>query len=97
MPLNKEIKLNTLDLVLDMKNKTKHPNSGELCSLCNDRDETIIHMMIEYSKQSQKEYQTRQNWMGEVIYRELWKKLKFDDTTKWYMHKQESDQENETH
>ena len=34
---------------------------------------------------------------GLVIYWELCKKLKFDHTTKWYMHKLETVLENETH
>ena len=34
--------------------------------------------------------------VGNVIHWELCKKLKFDLTTKWYMHKTESVQENET-
>ena len=32
-----------------------------------------------------------------MIHRELCKKLKFDHTTKWYMHKLESLLENKTH
>ena len=35
--------------------------------------------------------------MGEVIHWELCKKLKFDHTTKWYMHNPTSVQENEMH
>ena len=34
-------------------------------------------------------------WAGMVIHMELFKKLKFDDSTKWYMHKQESALKNE--
>ena len=34
---------------------------------------------------------------GKVINLELCRKLKFDDTTQWYMHKSESVLENETH
>ena len=43
------------------------------------------------------EYETRYDWVGKVIYWELCKRLKFDRNTKWYVHKQESVQENETH
>ena len=41
--------------------------------------------------------ETRHNtWEGgEVIYKELCKKFKFDDTNKWYMHNPESVLENE--
>ena len=49
------------------------------------------------SNLTQKEYKTRHDWRGKVIYRDLCKKLKFDHTTKWYMLKQESFLENETH
>ena len=44
-----------------------------------------------------KEFKTRPDWDGEVIHFELCKKLKFDHTTKWYMHKSESVLENEIH
>ena len=37
------------------------------------------------------------DWMGKAIPRELSKKLKFDNSVKWYMHKPESVLKNETH
>ena len=37
------------------------------------------------------------DWVGKVIHWELCKKLNFDPTTKWYMHKSESVLKNETH
>ena len=40
-------------------------------------------------KLSQKEYETRHDWVGKVIHGELYKKLKLDHTTKWYIHKPE--------
>ena len=46
---------------------------------------------------SAKEYETRHDWVGKVIHWELCKKLKFDHTIKWYMHKSKSVQENEKH
>ena len=55
-----------------------------------DKNETIYHVISQCSK-------TWQNWVGKVIHRELCKKLKFDPTTLWYMHKLVSVQENETH
>ena len=39
---------------------------------------------------SAKEYKTRLDWVGELIHKELCKKLKFDHTTKWYVHNPES-------
>ena len=44
-----------------------------------------------------KEYKTRHEWVGKVIHRDLCKRLKFDHTTKWYMHKPESVLENKIH
>ena len=45
----------------------------------------------------EKEYKTRQDWVGKVIHWELCKELKFDHTTKWYMHKTVLVLENTTH
>ena len=36
------------------------------------------------------------DWVRKVIYKELCKRLKFDETTKWYMDKLESVLEMET-
>ena len=65
--------------------------------LCGDRDETINHMISECGKLAQKEYKTRHDWVGQVIYRELCKKLKYDRTKKWYMHNPTSVLKNDTH
>ena len=45
----------------------------------------------------QREYKTRYDWVGKVINWDLCKKLNFEHTTKWHMHKLESVLENETH
>ena len=67
------------------------------CKLCGDRDETINHIISEYSKLAQKEYKTRHDWVGKVIHLEMCKKFKFDYTNKWYMHNPASVLENDTH
>ena len=41
--------------------------------------------MSERSKLEQTEYMTRHHWLGKMIYWELHKKLKFYNTSKWYM------------
>ena len=61
------------------------------------RDETINHIISEWSKLAQKEYKTRHDWVGKVIYCELCKKLKSDHTNKWYMHNPTSVLQNDTH
>ena len=67
------------------------------CRLCDDRDETINHMISECSKLAQKEYKTRHNWVGKVIHWEMCKKFKFDHTKKWHTHKPAPALENSTH
>ena len=67
------------------------------CRLCGDRDETINHIISECSKLAQKQYKARHDWVGKVIHWEMYKKLRFDHTNKWYMHNQASVLENDTH
>ena len=64
---------------------------------CGDRDETINHMISKCHKLPEEQYKTRRDGVGKVIHRELCKRLKFDHTNKWYMHKPESVLENERH
>ena len=67
------------------------------CWLFGNKDETIHHIMSECSKLTQKKYKTIHVWVGQVINRELCKKLKFDHTTKRYMKKIESVRVNKMH
>ena len=62
-----------------------------------ERDETSNHIKTESSKLAKNEYKTRHEWMDKVIHCELFKKLKFPHTNKWYMHNPESVVGNETH
>ena len=62
-----------------------------------DRDETTNHIIGECSKSAQKEYMTRNDFTGKVINWELCKRLKFDHTNKWHMHKPGSILKNEMH
>ena len=67
------------------------------CRLSGERDKMANHIVNECNKLAQKEYKTIHDWVGKVIHEELCKKLKFDNTTKWYMYKLKSVQENKTH
>ena len=62
-----------------------------------DKDETINHIVSECIKRAEKEYKSWHEWVKKVIYRELYIKLKFDNTTIWSKCKPESTLENETH
>ena len=80
---------------MEGKNDNMQQNSKRI--LCDGKYETINQIMSECSKLAHKEYKTRHNWVGKVIQWELCKRLKFDHTNKWCMHKPEFIQENETH
>ena len=67
------------------------------CWLCGDRDETINHIISEYSKFALKEYKARHDWVRKVIHWDMSKKLKFDHTNKWYMHYPAPVLENDSH
>ena len=67
------------------------------CRLCGDRDETINHIISEYSKLAQKEYKARHDWVGKVMHLEMRKKFKFDHANKCYMHNPTPVLENDTH
>ena len=46
---------------------------------------------------TKRKYKTKHDWVKKVVHKELRKKLKFDHTIKWYVHKPESAPENKTH
>ena len=87
--------LETESLPIAAQNKTVRTNyikaridktqQNSKCRLRGDRDETINHIISEFSKLAQKEYKTRHDWVGKVIHWEMCKKFKFDHTNKWYM------------
>ena len=67
------------------------------CMLCNDRDETINHIISECSKLAQKECKARRDWIGKVIHWEMCRKFQFDHSNKWYMHNPAPALENDSH
>ena len=46
---------------------------------------------------AQKEYNTRHDWVGNVIHWEICNKFKYEHTNKWYMHNPAPVLENDTH
>ena len=69
------------------------PNSW--CRLCGNRDDTINNIINKCCKFVQREYKTRHNWVGKVIYWKQSKKFLNDHANKWYIHNPESVLENE--
>ena len=88
---NNTIKWNHIKAKID---NTQH---NSICRLCGDRDETITHILREYSELAQKECKTRHDWVGKVIHWKMCKKFKFNHTNKWYMHNPAAVIENDTH
>ena len=80
-----------------IKAKIDKRQQNSKCRLCSDRDENIYHIISKCSKLATKEYKTRQDWVGTVIYWVMYEKSKFDHTNKWYMHNPGSVLENYTH
>ena len=78
-----------LDLIAAQNNtvRTNHNKAvidktqqNSKCRLCEDRDETINHVINKCSNLVQKEYKTRHNMVGKVIHWEMYKKFKFHHT-----------------
>ena len=61
------------------------------------KEETINFIVNECIKRAEKEYETRNDWVGKMIPWELCKILDLDHTIKWYIHKPGSVQGNEKH
>ena len=57
----------------------------------------INHIISEYSKLTQTEYKTRQDWVDKAIHWETYKKLKFDHMNKLYLHNPAAVLENDPH
>ena len=67
------------------------------CRQWGDKNETINHIIREFSKLAQKEYKATYNWVRKVINWELCKKFKYNHANKWYMHNPSTVLENDTH
>ena len=57
-------------------------NNDYNCRLCGDRDETVNHIISEWSKLELKEYKARHDWVGKLIHWEMCRKFQFDHTNK---------------
>ena len=96
----KEVNCRRDNLDMAKKEKSREINIYQMqknsrCRLWDDGDETANNITSECSKQMQKEYKTRHDWMGTVIHWELCKRLKLNHTGRWCMQKPESVLENE--
>ena len=105
--LKGNFKRETESLLMAVKNSVIRTNHIEAridktqqnskCRLCCDRDETINHIISEWSKLAQKEYKAKHDWVGKVIHCEICKKFEFYHANKWYMHNPAPIKENDIH
>ena len=66
----------------------KEPQNSK-CTLFEESDETIHHIVCEGIKCEQKKNESWHDWLGKSIYWEICKVLNFDLTTKWYIYEPE--------
>ena len=65
--------------------KTGNAQKNSKYKLYSDRDETITHIISEYSKPAQ-DFKNRFDWVWKIIHWELYKKRKFKHINKSFMH-----------
>ena len=70
-----------------IKARTDKTQQNSKCRLCDDRNETINHIISLCGKLAQKECKPRLDWVGKLIHWGMYKKSKFDHANKWHMHK----------
>ena len=51
-------------IIIIIRTKVDDMQPISKCELCGNRDETVNHIVIKYSNQEQREYKTRQAWVG---------------------------------
>ena len=88
---NKYIKSNYIEAKID--NEQRNNN----WKLWGNKDEMINHIESKWGKLVQKEYKTWHDWVDKLIHWKLRKKLKFNYSTKWRIHKPEFIQQNAIH
>ena len=67
-----------------IKAKFDNTQQNRKCRFYGDKEETANYRINECIKLAQKKYKTSHDWVGKVIHLKLCKRLKFDDTNKWY-------------
>ena len=60
-----------------------------LCRMCRTRNETISHIVSEWSKLAQKEYKRRHDIVGRFVHEQFCEKLGFNRARLWYEHEPE--------
>lgn len=65
------------------------------CRMCNERDETIMHILSECPKLAQTEYKKRHDKVATMVHWELCKQHGLHHSQKWYEHRADAVMEND--
>ena len=68
---------------------------SEKCRMCEEMDESIVHVIAECKKFAQKEYKQRHDNIARIVHLELCQKFELLGKIKWYNHRPESVMEND--
>ena len=77
------------------KARIEHTRESALCRMCNQRDETVSHIISECSKLAQREYKGRHDCVAGAVHWSLMKAFGLPHSETWYEHRAESVVENE--
>ena len=65
------------------------------CRMCNEKEETIHHIVLRCSNLAQKEYKRRHDCVAKALHWDILRQRGFKISDKWYQHQPESVVENE--
>ena len=66
-----------------------------MCRMCNEREETIFHILSECQKLAQTEYKKRHDKVAQLVHWNLCKRYGIDHDRNWYNHTAEKVLEND--
>ena len=67
----------------------------KMCRMCDERDETVMHILSECSKLAQTEYKKRHDKVATMVHWELCKQYDLPHSQNWYEHRAEAVMEND--
>ena len=81
---------NNYSIASSIESNVDNTQNKRTSSLHDNWYETVNHMISESCKLAQKLYNTMLDWIGKVLYCELYKRFKFHHTDNWLINKPES-------
>ena len=78
------------------KAKIEKQEVSSLCRMCQNKDETVTHLVSECSKMAQREYKGRHDKVASAVHWGLAKKYGLSHAEKWYDHRADSVSENQS-